>query len=109
MFVSMCFKIMSKIVKYACRLRRYQIHRITQDQLNTRHFLGIFLRGGGAKFKFAPGRHIPSLRHCLQFKKRIPKNLYLIFLALSTCHIAYYVFFYKCLLFTLWRMNQINQ
>ena len=27
-------------------------------------FLGIFfLGGGGAKFKFAPGRQIPSLRH----------------------------------------------
>ena len=65
MFVSMCFKIMSKVVKYTCMLRRYNY---TQDQLNTRHFIiiffGIFLRGGGAKFKFAPGRQIPSPRHC---------------------------------------------
>ena len=65
MFVSMCFKILSKVVKYTCRLRRYNY---THDQLNTRHyviiFLGIFLRGRGAKFKFAPGRQILSLRHC---------------------------------------------
>ena len=47
MFVSICFKIMSKVVKYTCMLRRYNY---TQDQLNTRHFiiifLGFFLRGG---------------------------------------------------------------
>ena len=51
----------------------------THDQLNTTatsiSFLRIFLRGGGgAKFNFAPGRQLPSLRHCyilkcyLQFK-----------------------------------------
>ena len=61
----MCFKIISKVVKYTCRLRRYNY---THDQLNTRHhiriFLGLFFeKGGGAKFKFAPGRQIPSLRH----------------------------------------------
>ena len=49
MFVSMCFKIISKVVKYTCRLRRYNY---THDQLNTIDiiyiiiFLGIFLRGG---------------------------------------------------------------
>ena len=61
MLVSMCFKIMSKVVKYTCRLRRYNY---THDQLNrsTRHFISIFrnfLRGGGAKFKFAPGARYP--------------------------------------------------
>ena len=89
MLVSMCFKIMSKVVKYTCSLRRYNY---THDQLNTRHFIIYlfiyttfikrsihkqicsnalmlsffrnFLRGGGAKFKFAPGRQIPWLRHC---------------------------------------------
>ena len=33
----------------------------------TRHCIiifGNFFRGGGAKFKFVPGRQIPSLRHC---------------------------------------------
>ena len=63
MLVSMCFKIMSKVVKYTCRLRRY--HNYTHDQLNrsTRHFISIFrnfLKGGGrAKFKFAPGARYP--------------------------------------------------
>ena len=62
MYVSMYFKIMSKVVKYTCRIRRYNY---THNQLNTRYyFLGFFLRGGGAKFKFAPGRQLPSLRHC---------------------------------------------
>ena len=63
MFVSMCFKIMSKVVKYTCRPRRFNTH----DQLNSRHFIIIFydfFEGGGAKFKFVPGRQIPSLRHC---------------------------------------------
>ena len=71
MFVSMCFKTISKVVKYrsTCRLRRYNY---THDQLNTRHYIRVFLgfffeKGGGAKFKFAPGRQIPSLRHCELF------------------------------------------
>ena len=64
MYVSIHFKIMSKIVKYKCRLRRYNY---THKQLNARHFSIIFRNffdGGGAKFKFAPGRQLPSLRHC---------------------------------------------
>ena len=58
MFVSMCFKIISKVVKYTCRLRRYNYTH--DDQLNTRHyyyydfFLGIFLRGGGRKIQVCP-------------------------------------------------------
>ena len=56
MFVSMCFKIMSKVVKYTCRLRRYNY---TQDQLNTRHFLGIFLRGGAQNSSLPPGARYP--------------------------------------------------
>ena len=35
----MCFKIMSKVVKYTCTLRLYIY---THDQLNTRHFIIIF-------------------------------------------------------------------
>ena len=42
----MCFKIMSKVVKYSCRLPQYDY---THDQLNTRHFCGIFFLGGGAQ------------------------------------------------------------
>ena len=40
-------------------------------------FLGIFLRGGGAKFKFAPGRQIPSLRHWKDWiiTKKLNENL----------------------------------
>ena len=63
MEVSMCFKIMSKVAKYTCRLHRYNY---THNQLNTRHFNIIFyefFEGGGAKFKFAPGRQLPSLSH----------------------------------------------
>ena len=41
--------------KYTCWLRRYNY---THDQLNTRHyimiFLGFFLRGGGRKIKVCP-------------------------------------------------------
>ena len=43
-------------------LRRYDY---THDQLYYTiyyHFLGFFF-WGGAKFKFAPGRQLPSLRH----------------------------------------------
>ena len=63
--IIMYFKIMSKVVKHTCRLRNIYTH----DQLNTLDisisFLRIFLRGGGgAKFNFAPGRQLPSLRHC---------------------------------------------
>ena len=44
-------------------------YNYTHDQLNTIDisisFLRILLRrGGGAKFDFAPGRQLPSLRHC---------------------------------------------
>ena len=56
--VSMYFKIMSKVVKYTCRLRRYN-H--THDQLNTRHFNIIFQEffegGGGRKTYLCPGGH----------------------------------------------------
>ena len=65
MYVSVHFKIMSKVVKYTCGLRRYNY---THNQFNARHFSIIFRNffegGGGAKFKFAPGRQLPSLRHC---------------------------------------------
>ena len=39
MYVSIHFKIMSKVVKYTCRLRRYNY---AHNQLNTRHFSIIF-------------------------------------------------------------------
>ena len=57
---------MPKVVKYTSKLRRYNY---THDQLNTfrYHFLRIVLREwGGAKFKFAPGRQLPLLRHWKQ-------------------------------------------
>ena len=60
MHVSMCFKFMSKVVKYTCRPRQYDY---THDQLNTRHYIIFFFFGGGTKFKFAPGRQLPLLRH----------------------------------------------
>ena len=72
---------MSKVVKYTSRQRD-----IINDQLNTIYisisFLKFFWRGGGgAKFNFAPGRQLPSLRHwshaislcvkfCVTFKTR---------------------------------------
>ena len=62
MFVSMCFKIISKVVKYTCRLRRYNY---THDQLNTRHYimiyLGIFFEGGGGaqNSSLPPGARYP--------------------------------------------------
>ena len=62
MYVSMYFKIMSNVVKYTCRLRRYNY---THDQLNTRHlniiFLGIILRGGGGaqNLSLPPGASYP--------------------------------------------------
>ena len=43
MFVSKCFEIMSKVVKYTCRLRRFNY---THDQLNTKHYIIIFFEGG---------------------------------------------------------------
>ena len=46
------------------RLRRYDHY--TPDQVNTIDILLPFLRNvfeGGAKFKFAPGRQLLSLRH----------------------------------------------
>ena len=76
MFVSTCFKIISKVVKYTCRLRRYNY---THDQLNTRHYIMIFLGiffWGGAKFKFAPGRQIPSLRHCVVNSRSSTNKVY---------------------------------
>ena len=36
---AMCFKIMSKVVKYTCKLCRYNY---THNQFNTRHFNIIF-------------------------------------------------------------------
>ena len=39
LYVSMRFKIMSKVVKYTCRLRQYDY---PHDQLNTRHFIIVF-------------------------------------------------------------------
>ena len=68
------FKSMSKVVKYTCIATRYNY---THDQLNTNYILTIykeyFLGGGGcAKFNFAPGRQLPSLRHW--FKLSVPKK-----------------------------------
>ena len=65
LYTSMCFKIMSKVVKYICMLRRYDY---THDQTVVLYILLSFFRifffgGGGAKFKFAPGRQLLSLRH----------------------------------------------
>ena len=50
----MCFKIMPKVVKYTCKLRRYNY---THDHLNTRHFVIIFLEFfffGGRKIQVCP-------------------------------------------------------
>ena len=57
----MCFKIMTKVVKYTCRLRRYTY---THDQLNTRHFIVSFFwnffEGGGAQnSSLPPGARYP--------------------------------------------------
>ena len=52
---------MSKVVKYTCSLRRYNY---THDHIDI--LLSVFrnfFEGGGAKFKCALGRQIPSLRH----------------------------------------------
>ena len=49
MYVSIHFKIMSKVVNYTCRLRRYNY---THNQLSARHFSIIFrnfFEGGGAQ------------------------------------------------------------
>ena len=59
--VSVCIlEIMSKVVKHACRLRRY---KYTHDQLNTRHFNIIFwefFEGGGAQnLSLPPGASYP--------------------------------------------------
>ena len=59
--VSVCIsKIMSKVVKYSCRLRR---HKYTHDQLNTRHFNIIFLleffEGGAQNLSLPPGASYP--------------------------------------------------
>ena len=75
---SMCFKIMSKVVKYTCRLRRYNY---TQDQLNTRHFndfiiifLGIFLRGG-TKLKFANAIFMQNMIKTHQLEHVLKKSV----------------------------------
>ena len=56
----MRFKIMSKVVKYTCRLRLYNY---PHDQLNTRHFIiifGYFFEGGGAQnLTLPPGTSYP--------------------------------------------------
>ena len=50
-----CFKFMSKVVKYTCRLRQYDY---THDQLHTRHY--IFFFGGGAQnLSLPPGASYP--------------------------------------------------
>ena len=51
MYVSMYFKIMSKVVKYTCRLRRYNY---THNHFNTRHFNIDFFEGGGRKIYVCP-------------------------------------------------------
>ena len=38
-------------------------------------FLGIFWGGGAQKFKFTPGRQLPSLRHCIVIMKEY-HNIY---------------------------------
>ena len=67
-FVSMYFKIMSKVVKYTCRLRR-SIY--THNQLNTRyHFLEFFLRGGGAQnLSLPPGASYPRYATAIVISK----------------------------------------
>ena len=55
---------MSKVVKYTCTLRLYiYIYIYTHDQLNTRHFIIIFLNffeGGGAQnSSLPPGARYP--------------------------------------------------
>ena len=55
----MYFKIMPKVVKYTCRLRRYNY---THDQLNTRHFNIIFYKffeGGGQNISLPPCASYP--------------------------------------------------
>ena len=60
--VSMYFKIMSKVIKYTCRIRRYNY---THNQLNTRHInIMNFLRGWAQNLSLPLGRQLPSLRHC---------------------------------------------
>ena len=54
------------------------------------HFLGIFLRGGGAKFKFAPGRQIPLLRRCFRMCK-VLAHVKLISKGRSTCTCCIYI------------------
>ena len=73
MFVNMCFKIISKVVKYTCRLRRYNY---THDQLNTKHyiitFLGIFLRGGAQNSSLPPGARYPRYATgCIAYSLRM--------------------------------------
>ena len=63
MYVSMYFKIMPKVVKY--------------NYFNIIFFL--ILREGGAKFNFAPGRLLPSLRHCFNIV------LYIVVIVLHVC------------------------
>ena len=55
----MCFKIMSKVVKYTCRLHRYDY---THDQLNTRQCITIFYKffeGGAPNLSLSPGARYP--------------------------------------------------
>ena len=50
---------MSKVVKYTCRLRRYNY---THNHFNTRHLkkkIRIFLRGGAQNLSLPPGASYP--------------------------------------------------
>ena len=64
MYVSMYFEIMLKVVKYICRLRRYNY---THNQLIpdiSISFFFFFWGGGAQNLSLPPGRQLPSLRHC---------------------------------------------
>ena len=70
----MYFKIMSKVVKYTCRLRDIITHMISwilTIYISISCILKNIFEGGGAKFNFAPGRQLPSLRHCYYTSKDI--------------------------------------
>ena len=56
MHVNMCFKFMSKVVKYTCNLRRYDY---THDQLNTRHYIIILFLEGTQNLNLPPGASYP--------------------------------------------------
>ena len=56
LYASMCFKIMSKVVKYICMLRRYDY---THDQLYYTFYFRIFFLGGAQNLSLPPGASYP--------------------------------------------------